>query len=275
MKKLKLAVSIVIAVAGILISSVGARACHPWLNVNNYFTEPSSPVRFHIAYGHNYPFGHSFYDNGAIDKLYFINPKGQEEKAELRVLGKDKQSQVQFESTGDLMEGSYLIVMESKGNFGAFTKKGYQRKPKKELKNETVKGDVIYSQNYCKAVVNVNGKAGGDSYSRVLGHGLEIVPLRDPGELHTNDILPLKVLHGGKSLDESVIVYATYMGFSNKTDVFAYTAWASAGKKGVAEIRLFQPGTWMIFVNHKLPHPNPELADKYSYQATLTFEVKP
>jgi hypothetical protein len=31
----------------------------------------------------------------------------------------------------------------------------------------------------------------------------------------------------------------------------------------------------MIFVHHKLPHPNPELADKYSYQATLTFEVKP
>lgn len=152
-------------VVWIFLSAAAAHACHPWLNVNNYFTAPSTPIRFHVAYGHNYPFGHSFYDNGAIDKLYIINPKGQEEKAELRVLGKNKQSQTQFESTGDLMEGSYLVVMESKGNFGAFTKKGYQRKSKKDLK--------------------------------------------------------------------------------------------------------------MVFVHHKLPHPDPELADKYSYQATLTFEVKP
>jgi uncharacterized GH25 family protein len=82
------------------------------------------------------------------------------------------------------------------------------------------------------------------------------------------------VLHNGKPLDESVMVYATYMGFSNKTDVFAYTAWASS-KKGIAEIRLLQPGTWMVFTNHKLPYPDAESADQYSYQATLTFEVKP
>lgn len=46
-------------------------------------------------------------------------------------------------------------------------------------------------------------------------------------------------------------------------------------KGGIAEVRILKPGIWMIFVSHKLPYPNIELADEYSYQATLTFEVKP
>jgi len=182
---------------------------------------------------------------------------------------------VQFESKEDLKEGTYLLVMESKGNFGAYTEKGYKRKSKKELKGEKIKGDVKYSQNFCKALVNVGGKSGGESYSKVLGHGLEIVPLKDPGELRTNDILPLKVLHNGKTIDESVMVYATYIGFSNEPDAFAYTAWASKYNEGTAKIRLLKPGTWMVFVNHKFPYPDSKLADKCSCQATLTFEVKP
>lgn len=271
----KTLIAVLFALAFVSLSAHGAFACHPWINVNNYFTETSTPIRFHIAYGHNYPFGHSFYDNAAIGNLYLINPKGRNEKAQHRILGKDSSFQIQFESTEDLAEGTYLVVMEGKGNFGAFTTKGYKRRSKKELKNETIKGNVTYSQSFCKALVNIGGKTGGESYSKVLGHGLEIVPLTDPGKLRTNDTLLLKVLHNGKPLDESVMVYATYMGFSNKTDVFAHTAWASAGKKGVAEIRLLQPGTWMVFVHHKLPYPDPQSADLYSYQATLTFEVKP
>jgi uncharacterized GH25 family protein len=271
----KVLIAVLLAVAGLILSTHGAHACHPWLNVNNYLTDARTPIRFFIAYGHNYPFGHSFYDNERIEKLYFVDPEGREAKAEQRVLGKDRYSQVQFQSTQDLTDGTYLLVMESKGNFGAYTGKGYTRQPKKELKGETIKGKVIYSQNFCKAVVNVGGKSGGNSCSKVLGHGLEIVPLKDPGDLRTNDTLPLRVLHNGKPLDKSVMVYATYMGFSNKTDVFAYTAWASSYNKGVAQIRLLQPGAWMVFVNHKVPYPDAELADQYSYQATLTFEVKP
>lgn len=252
-----------------------AHACHPWINVNRYDPDVSKPIRCHIAYGHNYPLGHSFYDNDRIGKLYILGPDGAEEKAGPRDLGEGKYSQVQFESKNDLREGTYLVVMETKGNFGAFTDKGYKFKSRKDLQGERIKGEVRYSQNFCKAVVNVAGKSGGQGFSTVIGHGLEIVPLKDPGELRTNDILPVQVLHDGKPLDESVMVYATYMGFSNETDVFAYTTWASSYKKGVARIRILQPGIWMVFVNHKLPYPDPQLADQYSYQATLTFEIKP
>ncbi|MBN1907387.1 MAG: DUF4198 domain-containing protein [Deltaproteobacteria bacterium] len=252
-----------------------AWACHPWINVNNYKPKSNNTIRFHMAYGHNFPFGHSFYDNDKVEKLFMLTPEGNNENPSLRLLEKEKYSQIQYESKNSLMDGTYLIVMESKGNFIAKTDKGYQHKPKKELKGFDVKGNVKFSQNFCKAIVNVGGKNSGDSYGKVLGHGLEIVPLKDPGQLRTNDILPVRVLHNGEGIDESVMVYATYMGFSNETDVFAYTAWASSSKGGVAEIRVLEPGIWMLFVNHKFTYPDSETADEFSYQATLTFEVKP
>jgi uncharacterized GH25 family protein len=263
------------AIAGVVFAITTAHACHPWINANKYSLTVSDLIRFHIAYGHNYPFGHSFYDNDKVEKRYILNPDGNEEQTGPRVLGKENYSQVQFESKQDLKEGTYLVVMESKGNFGAYTEKGYQCKSKKELQGEKIKGDVRYSRNFCKSLVNVGGKSTGKGYAKVIGHGLEIVPLKDPFELRTNDMLPLKVLHNGKTLDESVMVYATYMGFSNEPDVFAYTAWASSHKEGVAQIRLLQPGIWMVFVHHKLAYPDSQLADQYGFQATLTFEVKP
>lgn len=262
-------------VLGVVFSASSLFACHPWINANKYKLRINDTIRFHIAYGHNYPFGHSFYSNDRIENLYMLNPIGKRQKAGPRVLGKGKLSQVQFESKENLEAGTYLLVMETKGNFFAYTNKGYKRKSKAELRSEEIKGDVLFSRNYCKALVNVGGKSGGETYSKVLGHGLEIVPLKDPSSLRTNDILPLKILHNGKPFKESIMVYATYMGFSNETDVFAYTTWASSYKEGIAEIRLLKPGIWMIFVNHKLPYPDSKLADVYSYQATLTFEVKP
>lgn len=263
-----------LAVLAVVLYASSVFPCHPWINANKYRLTEKDTIRFHIAYGHNFPFGHSFFDNEQIENLYMLDHDGKKREVGPRVLGKERLSQVQFESKDELKEGTYMLVMESKGNFGARTTKGWQRKSKAELKGEEIKGDVIFSRNYCKALVNV-GKGGGGSYSKILGHGLEIVPLKDPAELRTNDILPLKVLHNGKPLEESVKVYATYMGFSTEPDVFAYTTWASSKKEGLAEIRLLQPGIWMVFVNHKLPYPDTKLADVYSCQATLTFEVKP
>ena len=250
-------------------------ACHPWFNVNKYTVKVDDPVRFHIAYGHRYPFGHSFYNDDYVDTLYMLGPGDVKEEPGPRALGGGKYSPVQFESKKEVKEGNYLLVMESKGNFGAYTEKGYKRKSKKELKNEKITGSVRYSQNFCKAVVNAGENPSGDNYAKILGHGLEIVPLKNPGKLRTNDILPLKILHNGTLIGESVMVYATYMGFSDEPDAFAYTAWASKHNEGIAKIRLSQPGIWMIFVSHKFSYPDSELADQYSYQATLTFEVRP
>ena len=274
LKKLMVIGLVVMAGATFLIDSV--YACHPWINVNDYRLEPNKTVRFHLAFGHNYPFGHSFFDNERIGEKYILGPEGERQEVRQRALRNGELSQVQFESEKRLKEGTHLVVLETKGRYGARTTKGWRLGSRKELegKGYEIAGEVRHSQMWAKAIVNV-GEKSGEGFSRILGHGLEIVPLKDPNGLRTNDFLPIQVLHNGEPLEESVRVYATYMGFSTDADVFAYSSWASARREGKASIRILEPGIWMIFVRHRLPYPDPETADQYSYFSTLTFEVKP
>jgi uncharacterized GH25 family protein len=179
----KLGLMGLLVILGVVFYASSVYACHPWINANKYKLRVNNTIRFHIAYGHNYPFGHSFYSNDRIENLYLLNPTGEKKEVGPRVLGKGKLSQVQFESKENLEPGTYLLVMETKGSFFAYTSKGYKRKSKTELKGKEIKGDVLFSRNYCKALVNVGGKSGGETYSKVLGHGLEIVPLKDPSGL--------------------------------------------------------------------------------------------
>ena len=270
----KLTLTGLIVILGVLFSSTAVYACHPWIIANKYSQSEEGTIRFHIATGHRYPFGHSFYSNDNTKKMYILTSEGKRCELVPRDLGKGEISQVQYESKKKMIPGTHILVMEGKGSFGAKTSDGYKRKSKADLKGEKIKGKVSFSRNFCKAVVNIEGKSNGKSYSSILGHPLEIVPLKDPAGLRAGDFLPVKILHNGKILEDSVMVYATYMGFSTAPDVFAYNSRASYKKGGIAEIKILKPGIWMIFVSHKFPYPDADLADEYSYQYTLTFEVK-
>ncbi|RKY64330.1 MAG: DUF4198 domain-containing protein, partial [Candidatus Latescibacterota bacterium] len=123
-----------------------------------------------------------------------------------------------------------------------------------------------------KAVVNVGEDS--DSYSKPLGHRLEIIPLENPGKLKGcgGHFLPVQVLFEGKPLRYGQVL-ATYVGFSTGEDFACATSTDGEGK---AKIRLVHWGPWMIRVNHQVP-PTEELkgkCDRLSYTATLTFEVK-
>jgi uncharacterized GH25 family protein len=135
-----------LVILGLVFSTGAAYACHPWINANKYKLRTSDTLRFHIAYGHNYPFGHSFYDNERIEEMYLLNPRGEKQEVGPRVLGKDKSSQVQFESKENLEEGTYLLVMETKGNFGAKTTKGYKRKSKAKWRRKLLQNTWTWSR---------------------------------------------------------------------------------------------------------------------------------
>ena len=274
-KKKLMAIGLAVIV-GVIFSVTSVYACWPWINVNDYRLEPNRDVRFHLAFGHSFPFGHSFFDNDRIGELYILSPEGERQEVRQRVLRDGEASQVQFESEKKLEEGTHLVVLETKDRYGARTTEGWRTGSRKELeaKGYKIPGKVRYSQMWAKAIVNA-GEKSGEGFSRILGHGLEIVPLEDPNKLRTNDFLPIQILHNGEPLEESVWVYATYMGFSTDADVFAYTSRASARREGKASIRILEPGIWKIFVHHRFPYPDPEIADQFSYVSTLTFEVKP
>ena len=273
LKKKLMAIGLAV-IAGVTFSIAHVYACWPWINVNNYRLEPGRSARFHLTLGHRFPFGHSFFGNDRIGEIYILSPEGERQEVRKRVLRDGEVSQVQFESKEELKEGTHLVVLEAKGRYRASVAEGRRTGSRKELEAQgyEIVGEVRLSQMWAKAIVNV-GEKSGEGFSRILGHGLEIVPLEDPNTLRTNDVLPLQIFHHGEPLGEFVRVYATYMGFSTGPDVFAYSTWAL--RQGKASIRILEPGIWRIFVRHEFPHPDPEIADRSSYVANLTFEVKP
>ena len=146
------------------------------------------------------------------------------------------------------------------------TTTGYTRKSKNESRNVI---HSTWSEKYAKAIF-YGDIPGNKAYRKELGHNIEIVPLKDPGTLTTGASLPVKVLFKGDPLAKTY-VYGSYLGFST-TGAFAYTT--STNKKGIADIKIIQPGIWRIMVQHIHPADDPKECDDYKYVTILTFEVR-
>ncbi|GAH83591.1 unnamed protein product, partial [marine sediment metagenome] len=104
-----------------------------------------------------------------------------------------------------------------------------------------------------------------------VGDPLEITSLKNPKLLKKDDIFPVKVIFDGKAIP-NVDVRATYAGFSDKPNTFAFST--KTDEKGVARIKILKKGKWVVNVLHEVPYPDPEECDKYRYNYCFTFEVK-
>ena len=172
-------------------------------------------------------------------------------------------------------KGTYLVSAEVNPGFLTKTTQGHKRQNKKGLKGAI--SCFHYDIRGKAAIVAATGEKG---FSRKAGHPLEIIPLRNPDSLKEGDPFPLKVLFEGKPLS-GVYLEATYAGFPSQEVSFGHKMVAvsfahkvQTDKLGETVIKLVKKGSWMVKVNHKIPYPNPEKCDEYSYSTTLTFEVK-
>jgi len=232
-----------------------------WLDVRDYTPQVNEEITLTLAYGHHFP-ARGFMAQKDLDEIYMLDQKGN------RVNIKPY-SDVEFKGEKPLKkEGTYLVVAKKKGGFFTKTTEGYKRGcTKKGLKN-VIK--CTYSAKYSKAIVNV-GKAGGKTFSKALGHELEIIPLADPGNLQEGDYLPIKVMFKGKPLS-STHVFGTYQGFSTEKNTFAYAT--KTNKEGIAKIKMLKAGVWLITTSRIEDYPDPKECDQYKFASSLTFEVK-
>ncbi len=232
-----------------------------WINVEDYTPDLGTPLWITLGYGHYYlcP-GTEFIEKQYRGKVFLIDPDGRR----LKLKAIDSWG---YESGALQKKGTYLIATTKKGMFFTKTTEGYKRgRSKKGLKNVI---SCTYSAKYAKAIVNVGG-SGGNIFSKPVGHKLEIIPLKDPANLRQGDYLPIKVIYNNKPLKTEV--FATYAGFSSDKSVFAYAT--RTDERGTAEIKIIRSGIWLVKVGHKVPYPEPDVCDQYSFSATLTFEVK-
>ncbi len=242
-----------------------AKAHFLWLNPWAYHLDTGEDLRLTLGFGHNFPGpGGDFLEASYLKTLFLWGPEG------TRVDLKTGKYPILFKSPSVLeKEGTYLLVAAKKPGFFSKTATGFARKPKNEL------SDVIeckYSKRYAKALITV-GKPGGKAYQKVIGHELEIIPLKDPYLLRVGDGLPVKVLYQGRPLAKTWVL-ATYEGFSPTGHQTYFSFAARTNRRGETVIRLDHRGVWLIFVSHQEPYPQPDVCDVSTAVATLTFELR-
>lgn len=254
-----------ICIASAALLSVHASAGHAhdtWVAMQDYAVSQSKPVLLSVANAHRFVFpAEELLSPDRIDKIVFISPEGKE-------FPSTPQENNQYQSTSPpAAAGTHLAIAIPKGGFFSLTPKGFQRgKSRKDL------GEVIEcrcSEKFAKALFTVNGP-GGDVFSRPLGHGLEIIPLKDPATIKEGDFLPVRVLSQGNPARTEV--FGVYAGFSDEPNTFAYTT--RTDKEGVAKIKIIKAGIWLLLAKEEKNYPDPGECDKLSRAASLTFQVK-
>ncbi len=220
-----------------LTSATRAVAHDLWLNIDNHYPKAGEKSAVKVVFGHNYPYYDILIKRDSLASFSCLCPDGQ--MREVTDIWEDRMGERSGALVGEIVferEGTYVVT--------AFRK---------------VRGDKehVPSEKYAKSIV-VAGK-GSKNVSKVFGHRIEIVPLRNPLEIKGGGTLPVKVLFEGKPL--STYVYATYASYHSEDEPFPVAVRSNA--QGVANITINQPGVWMVVSNHKV-----------DFSASLTFEVR-
>lgn len=236
------------------------------ITVDNYHPAPGDEILVNIGFGHSFP-GNDEMRREAYDytKLFIVSPMGKTSSVPIKSKEKKGNHPIRI-----LLKesGPHTLILTQK-NYASKTTNGYKYQPKSKLTNVL---HAKWSETVSKALVTVSGKTK-NANTQVSGKSetddrFKITPLKDPGELSTNHFLPVKVTLDGKPWRG--MVYATYAGFSDKTDTFAYTT--RTDKQGNAEIKILEKGIWLVKADYVYPYENKNEADDYSLKATLTFE---
>lgn len=208
-----------------------------WLNADDHFPEQGGKAIVKVVFGHNFPYYDILLTRDKLAEFLYLRPDG--DKAEIDRTWGDKGTKKGGALAGEVTfdkPGTYVVSACLK------------RKGDKEN---------VPSEKYGKSIMVVG--QGNEILSTVLGHRMEIVPLKNPSVIKPGESLPVKILFEGKPL--STYVYATYAGYFSETEPFPVVA--KSDGDGLAHVRISQPGTWMVVSNHKV-----------DFSASLTFQIK-
>ncbi len=245
---------------GFLFFPVSSIAHYASITVDNYNPAPGEPVTVAIGFGHAFPadgeMRRAAYDHTA---LKIIGPTGGVRRIAVKPSGERGNAPIQitFEESG-----VHTLVLIKK-NFSSKTTKGYRYEARSKLTGVL---NSKWSETTSKALVMVDG-ARKKFQSAETDARFQMVPLKNPADLSVNDYLPVKITLDGKPWRG--MAYATYAGFSDKSDTFAYTT--RTDKEGIAEIRILEKGVWLVKADHTYPYENKADADEYALTSTLTF----
>lgn len=173
-------------------------------------------------------------------------------------------------------EGTALIVMQSNKafsildgeKFNAYLKEdgldeAYDYREKNNLLADSAKE--FYTR-HSKLLVQVGDKKD-DTYKKVLGLPIEIIPLQNPYDLKIGSPVSYKILFNNKPLfGAKVRVWNRHNNRTTVQNIYAQ-------QDGTIEARITNPGAWMVSVVQMVPSKDPK-AHWESYWGSLVFGVK-
>lgn len=190
-----------------LVMAHPASAHFPWVSLSDYTLNNGAKLKGTIGWGHHYPTD-GFLKKDDLQSLTLIGPS--KDTPAIAFTSELELATAEGVST----EGGYIVAAERKPGFYTKTTNGHKSASKQGLEGVI---SCSHSSMAMKAVANM-GKPG--NVSAVVGHPLEIIPLDNPANLKVGDYLHLQVLFNGKPFSGQV--FATYSGFSNDENTFAY-----------------------------------------------------
>lgn len=242
-------------ITGLLVLFAGSAAwAHMlWFNASNFHPDKGQTVFLEIGFGHHFPRDEAV-KAGRLQPVEIVAPDGKKQPARQIFPG--------FYAFTPEQEGAYWIQTALKPGFVSKTTDGRKLGSKKTLDN------VVSCFAYrITANTVVNCGQAGNPLNRKKEDSLEIVPLKNPEDLAAGDTLFVKVLFKGEPLTRATV------SFRHKGVQADKTPQVITSGKGLAEIRLDQKGSWMIWARHKAPYPDEAECDAYSYFSSLTFDI--
>lgn len=170
-------------------------------------------------------------------------------------------------------EGTHLVVMQSNNafieleadKFNAYLEEDglMDIKSLREKANATGKPAREFYSRHTKLLLQAGTKRD-DTYRKVVGLPIEIVPLKNPYALKRSETMRFRVLWQGKPLfGASVKVWNNHEGRIMVQDIFT-------SPDGIIETPLANTGMWMISVVKMVPSKD-KGADWQSYWGSLVF----
>jgi nickel transport protein len=231
---------LILAIVVILLFSQTASAHHLWIEKEG--------DGFKVGWGH--PPKIDPYEPGRVKDIKAFDIKGKKISFK-RTDGKDK---VYLSSKGNIS----MITLSFEGGYLVSTPDGKKRLTKREAQKAGLQViDSVYSSQFVKSLF-----ASSDTSTKPVGMKFEIVPLKNPYVLKSEDLLPIKVFFDGKPV-EGVTIEINNNKEILKTD-----------KNGIANIKMSEKGMQCILAKQRIPaRDNPDV-DYLSYTTVLTVELK-
>lgn len=242
-----------------------------WLQPAKYFFEPGEKLLVRFMVGENF-----------MGEPWDLK-KHRIEKLELHRLAsvKNLTDSVKEDEKNTLSvslkeEGTQLVVMESNTafielegeKFNEYLKEDglddvYAHREKTSSLNKPSKE--FYSR-HTKLLIQVGDKKN-DTYKKVIGLPIEIIPEMNPYVLKKGDPVRFKILFEGKPLFGAKV--KVWNRFDNRTTLQNI----HTEKNGIIETRISNPGPWMVSVVKMVPSKQTG-ADWQSYWGSLVFGIE-